>query len=276
MTDPAYKDRIRDFYDLVSPYFRELWGEHLHDGLYERGDETKEEAQDQLVAHLARSAEIPRGARGLDIGCGMGATSVWLAKHLACRMTGVTLSAVQVDVARALAKREGVDAEFHVMDAEAMTFAETFDFVWMLGVLGHMGDQRAFLASTPKLLRAGGRFVLADWILGEGVSARDRKTYVEPVLDGMLMPEIATLRSYVEWFGENGYRVLDARDIAEKTRRTWDEGVRLSQVPSLYRIARARGRDAVALLRAIRGMRTAMAKGLIGYGVVIAEKRERA
>lgn len=273
MTDSAYKDRIRDFYDLVSPYFRELWGEHLHDGYYESGTETKEEAQDKLVAYLASAAGIPRGARGLDIGCGMGATSVWLAKHLACRMTGITLSPVQVEVARGLATRAGVDAEFVVGDAETMDFGTEFDFLWMLGVLGHMGNQRAFLASTPKLLRAGGRFVLADWVAAPTLTDKDRRKYVAPVLDGMLMPDIATLPDYVEWFAAHGYRVVAAQDIAARTRKTWDEGVKLSQVPSLYQLARARGRrDAIALLKAIRGMRAAMARGLIGYGVVVAER----
>lgn len=271
-SDPAYKDRIRDFYDLVSPYFRELWGEHLHDGLYETGSESKEEAQDKLVAYLAREGGIARGSRGLDIGCGMGATSVWLAKNLDCRMTGVTLSPVQVQVAKELAAREGVTAEFAVADAEQMSFPEPFDFLWMLGVLGHMGDQRAFLATTPKHIKPGGRFVLADWIAAEDLGDKDRKKYVAPVLDGMLMPEIATLRNYQDWFAENGYRVLSAQDIAQRTKQTWDEGVKLSQVPSLYKIARARGRDAVQLLRAILGMRTAMGRGMIGYGVVFAEK----
>jgi len=273
MTDPSYKDRIRDFYDLVSPYFRDLWGEHLHDGLYETGAESKEEAQDKLVAYLAREAGLPRGARGLDIGCGMGATSVWLAKNLDARMTGITLSDVQVQVAKELAAREGVAAEFFVADAEEITFPEPFDFVWMLGVLGHMGDQRAFLRRTPPMLKTGGRFVLADWVAGEGLRDADRARYVDPVLDGMLMPEIASLQDYVTWFQENGYRVLTARDIADKTRKTWDEGVKLSQVPSLYKIARGRGRDAVQLLKAILGMRTAMGRGFIGYGVVFAEKR---
>ncbi len=94
MTDPAYKDRIREFYDAVSPHFRDLWGEHLHDGLYERGDETKEAAQEKLVAWLAATAGLAPGSRGLDVGCGMGATSVWLARELGCRMTGITLSPV--------------------------------------------------------------------------------------------------------------------------------------------------------------------------------------
>ncbi|MDJ0849335.1 MAG: methyltransferase domain-containing protein [Myxococcota bacterium] len=272
MTDPAYKDRIRDFYDTVSPHFRDLWGEHLHDGLYAKGDETKEAAQEKLVAWLAASAGLATGSRGLDVGCGMGATSVWLARELGCRMHGITLSPVQVEVARELAQREGVQASFEVADAETATFPDSFDFVWMVGVLGHMADQRAFIASSPQLLRRGGRFVLADWVATPHLSERERKRLVDPVLDGMLMPDIASLDDYVTWFGQNGYRVCFARDIAESTRKTWDEGVSITQAPRIARLARSLGRDAIGLLSAIRGMRTAMDRGLIGYGVVVAEK----
>jgi tocopherol O-methyltransferase len=276
MHDRQHKDRIRDFYDLVSPYFRDLWGPHLHDGYYAEGASTKEAAQDDLVAYLAASAAIPHGSRGLDVGCGMGATSVWLAKNLGCRMTGVTLSPVQVRIARELAESEGVDAEFSVADAESLETDSEFDFLWMLGVLGHFRDQRSFLNGSERFLRSGGRFVLADWVANPELSDRDRRKYVDPVLDGMLMPDIATVPQYVSWFEESGYKVLAARDIADATRKTWDEGVRISQVPDLYRIARETGRDAVALLRAIRGMRSAMARGPIGYGVVFAEKRATA
>jgi tocopherol O-methyltransferase len=75
MSQQDYKDRIRDFYDVVSPVFREFWGEHLHDGYYETGDESKSDAQEKLVRYLADAAQLPRDARGLDVGCGMGATS---------------------------------------------------------------------------------------------------------------------------------------------------------------------------------------------------------
>jgi tocopherol O-methyltransferase len=272
LTEQSYKDRIRDFYDAVSPHFREMWGEHLHDGFYENGDETKEVAQEKLVAHLAAAAGIERGSRGLDIGCGMGATSVWLARELGCRMTGVTLSPFQVQAARELAERAAVDARFHLQDAEEMSFPEPFDFAWMMGVLGHMSDQRAFLTGSAHLLRPGGLFVLADWVSGAGLSERDRRRYVDPVLEGMLMPDIAGLEDYVRWFESSGYRVRSFRDLTRETRKTWDEGVSIIQAPHLYRVARAVGRDALNLLGAIRGMRKAMDRGLIGYGTVVAEK----
>jgi tocopherol O-methyltransferase len=273
MSQQDYKDRIRDFYDVVSPVFREFWGEHLHDGYYETGDESKSDAQEKLVRYLADAAQLPRDARGLDVGCGMGATSVWLAKNLGARMTGVTLSPVQVEVARQLAAREGVEAEFRMQDADSLGAGEPFDFLWMVGVLGHLDDQRAFVEASPRLLNDGGRYVLGDWVASADLSERDRRKYVDPVLEGMLMPDIASIAEYERWFEASGYRVHVARDIAKSTRKTWDEGVSIIQAPKILKLAAEVGRDALGLLQAIRGMRKAMDRGLIGYGVVIAEKR---
>ena len=273
MSEPAFKERVRRFYDVLSPHFQVLWGDHLHDGLYASGNETKHVAQENLVQYLARESKIPPGAEGLDVGCGMGGSSVSLARDLGCEMTGITLSPVQVEMAQKLAVEQGVEARFLVMDAEAIQLPQRFDFVWMLGVLGHLEDQRAFIASSPRLLRSGGRFVLADWMAGPDLTPRDRRKYVEPVLRGMLMPQIFPLSQYLQWFEESGYRVVFAKDISDQTRKTWEDAVSVIEVPAVYRLARELGWDALQLLRAIWGMKRAMAVSKIVYGVVIAERQ---
>ena len=55
--------KIVEHYDLISPYYRSLWGEHLHHGYWIRGDESKEKAQIQLIEHLAQLARVKPGLR---------------------------------------------------------------------------------------------------------------------------------------------------------------------------------------------------------------------
>jgi tocopherol O-methyltransferase len=268
------KGDIRAFYDRLSPHFRALWGPHLHDGFYRTGRETKEEAQEELVRHLRDAAGIAAGERVLDVGCGMGASAVSLALDPGCAVIGITLSPVQVEMAQELARERGVDARFLVMDAEHIDLDETFDVVWMVGVLGHLPDQAAFVRGSPRLLRAGGRFVLGDWMAADGLSADVRAKHVEPVRRGMLMPAMHTLRETAGWFEDAGYRVIEARDISAETRRTWDEGVSIVKAGAVLGLARELGRDAVGLLQAVWGMRRAMARGHIVYGTIVAERAE--
>ena len=71
-TRPNDKEKVRDHYDRMSPYYHSLWGEHIHHGYWIRGDESKETAQVQLIEHLAQAAGIQSGDRILDVGCGFG------------------------------------------------------------------------------------------------------------------------------------------------------------------------------------------------------------
>src|ERR1700691_192140 len=97
------KEKIREFYDFASPFFYTLWGEHIHHGYWIRGDETKEMAQIQLIEHLAQIAGIRPGDRILDVGCGPGASSIYLAKHYKAEATGITISPIQVGMANTAA-----------------------------------------------------------------------------------------------------------------------------------------------------------------------------
>src|SRR5579859_5838593 len=106
------KQTIRRHYDVVSPYYRSLWGEHIHHGYWTRGDESKEQAQIQLIEHLAKTAGMPARCTLLDCGCGFGGTAIYLAKKFGAQVTGITISPVQVEMANRAAEREGAEANF--------------------------------------------------------------------------------------------------------------------------------------------------------------------
>lgn len=274
ITATAQKHRIKQFYDQLSPHFRDLWGPHLHDGYYARGARSKEEAQEHLVDVLAELAAVAGDEAVIDIGCGMGATSVALAKR-GCRTTGVTLSTVQVDIARALAQREKVAerTHFRVQDVDTLIVDEPFDLAWMVGVLGHLPDPKTFLVERAgALVRPGGRFLLADWMAGAELSDRERARYVDPVLEGMLMPTIFTAAESAAWLEAGGFRILAQHDLTAETAPTWDEGVSITQLGPVLKLAHDLGGDALRLVKAIHGMREAMARRRITYGVQVAER----
>src|SRR5260370_28027685 len=118
------KQTSRKHYDVVRPYYQSLWGEHIHHGYWIRGDETKEQAQLQLIEHLAQVAGISPGCTILDSGCGFGSTAIYLAKKFGAKVTGITISPVQVEMANRAARQERTDAKFLLMDAEEMKFDE--------------------------------------------------------------------------------------------------------------------------------------------------------
>src|SRR5262249_33214826 len=89
MTDRAQLlDVIREHYDPLSALYSALWGEHIHHGYWE-DHESPAVAQAQLVARLADRAKVPHGARVVDVGCGLGGSAFWLARHRDCSVTGI-------------------------------------------------------------------------------------------------------------------------------------------------------------------------------------------
>lgn len=107
------------------------------------------------------------GSTMLDVGCGVGGTSRFIAKKLGrnAQVTGITLSPNQVKRATELAKEQGVDnANFQVMNALDMDFPDnSFDIVWACESGEHMPDKEAYINEMMRVLKPGGKFVMATW-----------------------------------------------------------------------------------------------------------------
>jgi tocopherol O-methyltransferase len=109
---PPVIEKVKNFYDIGSPYYVKMFGANIHDGYYTTGKESREEAQEGLIRFLAEKAGIRNGSRILDVGCGVGGSSVWLAKNLKAATVGITVSPVQLDMARRLATEQKVNSSF--------------------------------------------------------------------------------------------------------------------------------------------------------------------
>lgn len=104
------------------------------------------------------------GQRILQVGSGEGLTGVQLA-HCGHRVTGVEISPKAVEVARARARTEEVDAEFVVGNVVTDDIWDegAYDVVWCEAVLHHLvGDLDTVIAGVHRALRPGGLFVSTE------------------------------------------------------------------------------------------------------------------
>jgi len=267
------KNKIIEHYDAVSPYYQKLWGNHIHHGYWIRGDETKEQAQDQLIDHLAALAKIPRGATILDIGCGFGGTSLYLARNYAAATTGITISEVQVQMAQEAAAKESANARFLRMDAEAMAFDQPFDVLWSMESISHYQDRAKFFDSTSKFLKPGGIFALTDWFKRSNLTAAEQKKYIAPIDEGMFV-RLATMDTYVDWLQAAGLDIVCQEDISKPCARSWDLGLEIVADPKFWTLAAKLGRDFVKNLKSFRAMRAGFASGAFVYGLIVAKNPE--
>ncbi len=183
-------------------------GEHIHHGYWptdeSKATESKEAAQINLIKLLLDISNVAEGARILDAGCGVGGTSRFLAAELACAVTGITISGRQVEIATRLTKAAaGADAEtdgdgflalgrgrvrFVELDAEKMADffagdgdAAGFDAVWISEALSHFPNKALFFANVHRVLKPGGKLVLADWFKAEDLGEKEFNSDIRPI-----------------------------------------------------------------------------------------------
>ena len=262
------KNLIVEHYDVVSPLYRSLWGE-LHHGYWIRGDESKEQAQLQLIEHLAQLANIKSGSRILDIGCGFGGSSLFLAKKFNASVTGITISSVQVEMAKRAAAEQHLDANFLLMDAEAMRFDHQFDVLWSVESMSHYHDLEKFFASAVKFLKPGGTFAITDWFKKENLTPAETKKLIEPIDRGMFV-ELKTMDDYERNLRANGLEILHRKVLNKNCAKTWDLSLEIIKDPALWAFAAKHGSQFITYLKAFQAVRAGFASGNFVYGLFVA------
>jgi tocopherol O-methyltransferase len=265
------KERIRDLYDRVSPYYRSLWGEHIHHGYWIRGDETKEQAQVQLIEHLAQSARITSGLSILDVGCGFGATSIYLAKNYGAKPTGITISPVQVEMANRAASAQQINARFLLMDAQAMHFDRPFDLIWSVESISHYQRREVFFASAANLLKHGGTLAIIDWFKKAGLTPAEHKKFIQPIEKGMLV-ELQTVECYKAALESNQLKVVQTDILNKYCAKSWDLSLDIIKKRSFWPLAIKMGPGFVDHLKSFRAMKAGFASGNFVLGLLVAMK----
>jgi len=270
MTRSNDKSKIVEHYETVSHYYKSLWGDHIHHGYWVRGDETKEQAQQHLIEHLAGLAGIKSGSRLLDIGCGFGGSSLFLARTLGVSATGITISPVQVQMANEAAAQEGLDAHFDLMDAEEPHFDECFDVLWSVESISHYHDRGRFFRRALPYLKAGGTFALTDWFKKPGLSEQETRRFIRPIEQSMFV-ELDTMSDYQEYLEGSGCRVVHREILNERCARTWDVGLDIIKEKAFWELALRLGVDFVKYLKGFQAMRDGFASGNFVYGLLVAK-----
>ncbi|MCI0545873.1 MAG: methyltransferase domain-containing protein [Candidatus Rokubacteria bacterium] len=110
---------------------------------------------------------LPRGSRGIDVGCGVGLFTLWLAEAVGARgrVVGLEPSAERVAAARTLAGRRLPPPRlaFGEGDATAIPAPDaSVDWAWVSDALHHVLDTQAALREIARVVRPGGLVVVKE------------------------------------------------------------------------------------------------------------------
>lgn len=161
---------ISRYYDLSEVHYRRVWNldksRSLHYGYWDESVKNFDEALLNINKVLADHAEIKEGEKVLDAGCGVGGSSIWLAKEKNCQVVGISLNERQVKKANAFAGKIGLEGKVLFEQKDYLDTAypsNFFDVVWAIESVCYANDKGMFLKEANRILKPGGRLIIADF-----------------------------------------------------------------------------------------------------------------
>ncbi len=280
--------QIQEFYDASSGLWEQVWGEHMHHGYYgSEGSEKKDhrQAQIDLIEELLTWAGVQTGEtskpdRILDVGCGIGGSSLYLAEKFKAAVTGITLSPVQASRAsqRATAAGLGDRVDFLVADALQMPFAdESFDWVWSLESGEHLPNKIQFLQECYRVLKPGGTLILATWCHrplegNAGQLTDDERKQLAEIYRVYALPFVISLPEYEAIARQVSFQNIHTADWSKAVAPFWDAAIDSAFNPLALLGLLFAGWQTIQGALSLGLMRDGYATGLIRFGVLSAQK----
>ncbi|MBI3884963.1 MAG: class I SAM-dependent methyltransferase [Opitutae bacterium] len=150
-------------YEVPTAFYQHCLGPRLKysSGYYETGRETLAQAEEKMLALTCERAQLADGTDILELGCGWGSLTLWIAEHYPhARITGVSHSRTQrAHILGEAARRGLANVTIFTCDLNDLALpAGGFDRVVSVEMFEHMKNWPRLLANIAGWLRPGGRF----------------------------------------------------------------------------------------------------------------------
>lgn len=220
-------EQIADYYDTTEVHYDRGWDlRHslaMHYGYWDEKTRDFRSSLQRMNEALASFGAIQSGERVLDAGCGVGGSSIFLARELGCQVTGISLSEQQVESARKNAVAKGVElsTRFEKVDFRSTPFENaSFDVVWALESAVYDPAKHDFLQEAFRLLKPGGRLILGEYIkTAKRMRKRDERVFHQ-WLNAWAISDLSTLDGLKAAAMAQGFLRMEAKNITPQIRKS--------------------------------------------------------
>lgn len=275
-------DEVADIYDDLIDTYEMEWDKHghrsLHLAYYDEDHDDPASAAVNTIRVLADVAGIEAEDTVVNVGCGAGEGSVFLARAREAYVHGVDVGASQLEIAREYAADHDVgdltgfaQDDLHELDSVEDDAADVY---WALEALAHSADVDTAIEQARRVLVPDGKVAVADLFVREGELSQDDRERIDTV-DEALGVRIGTLPELESALAEHDFSNVEVHDATEGIRPCTKRRRRLAKVVSplggaltsigYFSDAQADAMTAWAVLPDL------VADGVLGYYVVTAD-----
>ncbi|CAL5019043.1 unnamed protein product [Urochloa decumbens] len=309
---PGLKEGIAGLYDESSGLWESIWGDHMHHGFYDSGEAASmadhRRAQIRMIEEALAFAAVPaddpekQPKTVVDVGCGIGGSSRYLAKKYGAQCKGITLSPVQAERGNALAAAQGLSDQstgnsninryrnvcfqpgvmgqvsLQVADALEQPFPDGhFDLVWSMESGEHMPDKRKFVSELARVAAPGGTIIIVTWCHrnlepSETSLKPDEVSLLKRICDAYYLPDWCSPSDYVSIAKSLSLEDIKTADWSENVAPFWPAVIKSALtwkgITSLLTSGWKTIRGAMVMPLMIQGYK----KGLIKFTIITCRK----
>lgn len=215
---------IIEYYDYTLRFYHWFYYKNsnsyaLHYGFWFSETKNFDEALQNTNKFLAEKAEIKSGQKVLDAGCGVGGSVIWLAKNIDADITGITISEPQLEKAKQLAIKNGVQGKTHFLLRDYLKTGfpnNSFDVVWGIESICHADNKEDFLREAYRILKPGGKIVVCDGFRGKDPKNADERQIYEDFCVGLALPGLDTPKQFETEMKNVGFKKTKFYDMAKE------------------------------------------------------------
>ena len=226
-TKAGSRRNITAHYDLGNDFYQ-LWLDETmtySSALFESADQSLSDAQRAKYRAIASRAGVEPGMHVLEIGTGWGGMALYLARELGARVTSVTISQAQYDLARERIAEAGLADRVTVELRDYRDLHGEYDAVVSIEMLEAVGEENwdVYTGTLKRCLNPRGRaalqFITIDESAFEGY--RRNPDFIQRyVFPGGMLPTLTRFRTAIEGAG---LRTVRADLFGEDYARTLSE-----------------------------------------------------
>jgi cyclopropane-fatty-acyl-phospholipid synthase len=191
---------IEYHYDLGNDFFRLILDETMtySCAIFERPDEPLEEAQRRKLRRICEKLRLGPDDHVLEIGCGWGSFALTAAGEYGARVTGLTISPAQAQLARERVQEAGLQGRVEILEQDYREHTGSYSKLASIEMIEAIGERQfpLFFSACDRLLAREGRACVQTILVPDHRFSRYRRSpdWIERyIFPGCLIPSLAAL-----------------------------------------------------------------------------------